>query len=119
MHELSPTVVLFAHFQSLCQTLQWLKHTRATSHEPRATLQWQKRRARVLLASQKARWELLQNNNAGFTVSESCTLGWLNVILRHLWPTLIEKEVAEATTKQIQVSAIDTADTTSATSKYD
>ena len=66
-------------------------------------LQWQKRRARVLLASQKARWELLESNNAGFTVSESCTLGWLNVILRHVWPTLIEKEVAEATTKQIQV----------------
>lgn len=40
---------------------------------------------------------------AGFTVSESCTLGWLNVLLRHLWPTLIEKEVAEAVTKQIQV----------------
>lgn len=66
-------------------------------------LQWQKRRAKVLLASQKARWQMLEKGNAGFTVSESCTLGWLNVILRHLWPTLIEKEVAEATTKQIQV----------------
>lgn len=68
--------------------------------------QWQKRRARVLLASQKARWELLESNNAGFTVSESCTLGWLNVVLRHLWPTVIEKEVAEATTKQIQVRGV-------------
>jgi hypothetical protein len=63
----------------------------------------------VLLASQKTRWELLHGNNAGFTVSESCTLGWLNVILRHLWPTLIEKEVAEATTKQIQVCDAETA----------
>jgi len=57
----------------------------------------------VLLASQKARWEMLGAAAAGFTVSESCTLGWLNVLLRHLWPTLIEKEVAEAVTKQIQV----------------
>ncbi len=57
----------------------------------------------MLLASQRARWELLSGANGGFTVSESCTLGWLNVLLRHLWPTLIEKEVAEAVTKQIQV----------------
>ena len=63
----------------------------------------------MLLASQRARWELLESNNAGFTVSESCTLGWLNVILRHLWPTVIEKEVAEATTKQIQARDLATA----------
>ena len=61
----------------------------------------------MLLASQKARWELLESNNTGFTVSESCTLGWLNVILRHLWPTVIEKEVAEATTKQIQARGLE------------
>lgn len=60
----------------------------------------------MLLASQKARWDLLESHNAGFTVSESCTLGWLNVILRHLWPTVIEKEVAEATTKQIQARGL-------------
>lgn len=60
----------------------------------------------MLLASQKARWELLESNNTGFTVSESCTLGWLNVVLRHLWPTVIEKEVAEATTKQIQARGL-------------
>jgi hypothetical protein len=83
-------------------------HSRAC-HDGPCRPQWQRRRARVLLASQKARWELLESNNAGFTVSESCTLGWLNVILRHLWPTVIEKEVAEATTKQIQARGLRTA----------
>ncbi len=67
------------------------------------TARWQKRRGQVQLASQKARWEGLAQSAAGFTVSESMTLGWLNVILRHVWPTLLEKEVAEAVTKQIQV----------------
>ena len=67
------------------------------------TARWQKRRGQVQLASQKARWEGLAQSAAGFTVSESMTLGWLNVILRHVWPTILEKEVAEAVTKQIQV----------------
>lgn len=67
------------------------------------TARWQKRRGQVQLASQKARWEGLAQSAAGFTVSESMTLGWLNVILRHVWPTLLEKEIAEAVTKEIQV----------------
>jgi hypothetical protein len=57
----------------------------------------------VLLASQRARWEHEQSTLAQFTVSESFTLGWLNVMLRHLWPTVIEKEVAEVAAANIRV----------------
>lgn len=31
------------------------------------------------------------------------TLGWLNVLLRHMWPTLLEKEISEAVSRQIRV----------------
>lgn len=69
------------------------------------TVRFQKRRSQVLLASQKARWDGLAQAATGFTVSESMTLGWLNVLLRHVWPTLLEKEIAEAVTKQIEVGS--------------
>ena len=65
--------------------------------------QWYRRQQRVLLASQRARWEHEQATLAQFTVSESFTLGWLNVLLRHLWPTVIEKEVAEVAAANIRV----------------
>ena len=50
----------------------------------------------------RVRWELLQEPKSQFTVSESFTLGWLNVLLRHLWPTIIEKEAAEIAAKNIK-----------------
>ena len=68
--------------------------------------QWYRRQQRVLLASQRARWEHEQATLAQFTVSESFTLGWLNVLLRHLWPTVIEKEVAEVAAANIRVSTV-------------
>lgn len=65
--------------------------------------QWHRRRQKVALASQRARWELLQASTAQFTVSECFTLGWFNVMLRHLWPTVLEKEVADSAAKNIKV----------------
>ena len=66
-------------------------------------MQWYRRQQHVLLASQRARWEHEQATLAHFTVSESFTLGWLNVLLRHLWPTVIEQEVAEVAAANIRV----------------
>ena len=68
--------------------------------------QWARRRQKVALASQRARWEFLQAAAAQFSVSESFTLGWLNVMLRHLWPTVIEKEAAESAAKNIKVPLV-------------
>lgn len=72
----------------------------------RPVLQWHRRRQKVALVSQRARWELLQASTAQFTVSESFTLGWFNVMLRHLWPTVLEKEVADSAAKNIKVPAV-------------
>jgi len=66
--------------------------------------QWYRRQQQVLLASQRARWEHEQATLAHFTVSESFTLGWFNVLLRHLWPTVIEQEVAGVAAANIRVS---------------
>lgn len=68
--------------------------------------QWHRRRQKVALDSQRARWELLQASAAQFTVSESFTLGWFNVLLRHLWPTVLEKEVADSAAKNIKVPLV-------------
>ena len=69
---------------------------------PCLALQWARRRQAVALGSQRARWEMHRKANAHFTVSESFTLGWLNVLLRHLWPTIIEKEASEVAAKNIK-----------------
>ena len=79
------------------------EHTASCTSSLPLEAQWYRRQQRVLLASQRARWEHEQATLAQFTVSESFTLGWLNVMLRHLWPTVIEKEVAEVAAANIRV----------------
>ena len=60
-------------------------------------------RLKTALQEQRSRWDLLAQAEQNFTVAESFTLGWLNVLLRHLWPTLIEKEVSDSVTKELRV----------------
>lgn len=55
------------------------------------------------LNSANGRWQLKNASDAQFTVSESFTLGWFNILLRHLWPTVLEKELSETATKIIKV----------------
>lgn len=61
-------------------------------------------RYKAELANQQARWQQISDNQQQFTVAESFTLGWLNVILRHMWPTVLEKEVCDKATVQLKVS---------------
>jgi hypothetical protein len=70
----------------------------------RSCVQAQARRTKTQLASARARWEALYVSEAQFTISESFTLGWLNVLLRHLWPTILEKEFAELASRSIRAS---------------
>ena len=60
-------------------------------------------RLKTALQEQRSRWDLLAQAEQNFTVAESFTLGWFNVLLRHLWPTLIEKEVSDSVTKELRV----------------
>lgn len=62
-------------------------------------------RLKTALREQRSRWDLLAQAEQNFTVAESFTLGWFNVLLRHLWPTLIEKEVSDSVTKELRVRA--------------
>lgn len=55
------------------------------------------------LAHQRARWQQVLDSQQQFTVAESFTLGWLNVLLRHLWPTVLEKEVSDKATQSLKV----------------
>ena len=63
-----------------------------------------KARYKTELANQRARWPQISDNQQQFTVAESFTLGWLNVILRHLWPTVLEKELCDKATVHLKVS---------------
>lgn len=63
-----------------------------------------KARYKAELANQRARWQQIADNQQQFTVAESFTLGWLNVILRHLWPTVLEKELCDKATVVLKVS---------------
>ena len=64
-----------------------------------------KARYKTELANQRARWQQISDNQQQFTVAESFTLGWLNVILRHLWPTVLEKEICDKATVHLKVRA--------------
>lgn len=55
------------------------------------------------LAHQRARWQQVLDSQQQFTVAESFTLGWLNVLLRHLWPTVLEKEISDKATEALKV----------------
>ena len=61
------------------------------------------KRYKAQLGSQRARWDSWAQTVQQFTVAESFTLGWLNVMLRHLWPTIMEKELSEKLGIQLQV----------------
>ncbi|KAK9808686.1 hypothetical protein WJX72_001889 [[Myrmecia] bisecta] len=56
-------------------------------------------RAKTAMRSAAARWDALRDAEAQFSISESFTLGWFNVFLRQLWPTLLEKQISETATK--------------------
>lgn len=58
------------------------------------------------LAHQRARWQQVLDSQQQFTVAESFTLGWLNVLLRHLWPTVLEKEVSDKATESLKVCSL-------------
>ena len=58
------------------------------------------------LANQRARWQQVLDSQQQFTVAESFTLGWFNVLLRHLWPTVLEKEMSDKATVVLKVSSI-------------
>lgn len=63
-------------------------------------------RFKAELANQRARWQQVSDNQQQFTVAESFTLGWLNVLLRHLWPTVLEKEVCDKATVVLKVCKV-------------
>ena len=58
------------------------------------------------LAHQRARWQQVLDSQQQFTVAESFTLGWLNVLLRHLWPTVLEKQVSDKATESLKVCIV-------------
>lgn len=62
-----------------------------------------KARYKTELAHQRARWQQVLDSQQQFTVAESFTLGWLNVLLRHLWPTVLEKEISDKATEELKV----------------
>ena len=63
-----------------------------------------KARYKAQLAHQRARWQQVLDSQQQFTVAESFTLGWFNVLFRHLWPTVLEKELSDKATVQLKVS---------------
>ena len=63
-----------------------------------------KARYKAQLAHQRARWQQVLDSQQQFTVAESFTLGWFNVLSRHLWPTVLEKELSDKATVQLKVS---------------
>ncbi len=62
-----------------------------------------KARYKAQLAHQRARWQQVLDSQQQFTVAESFTLGWFNVLLRHLWPTVLEKEISDKATVVLKV----------------
>lgn len=62
-----------------------------------------KARYKAELAHQRARWQQVLDSQQQFTVAESFTLGWFNVLLRHLWPTVLEKEMSDKATVVLKV----------------
>ena len=64
-----------------------------------------KTRYKAELANQRARWQQVLDSQQQFTVAESFTLGWFNVLLRHLWPTVLEKEMSDKATVVLKVSS--------------
>jgi hypothetical protein len=65
-----------------------------------------KTRHKAELANQRARWQQVLDSQQQFTVAESFTLGWFNVLLRHLWPTVLEKEMSDKATVVLKVSML-------------
>ena len=65
-----------------------------------------KARYKTELAHQRARWQQVLDSQQQFTVAESFTLGWLNVLLRHLWPTVLEKEISDKATESLRVYSL-------------
>lgn len=65
-----------------------------------------KARYKTELAHQRARWQQVLDSQQQFTVAESFTLGWLNVLLRHLWPTVLEKEISDKATDSLRVYSL-------------
>ncbi|KAL3130535.1 hypothetical protein ABBQ38_008347 [Trebouxia sp. C0009 RCD-2024] len=61
-----------------------------------------KARYKTESAHQRARWQQVLDSQQQFTVAESFTLGWLNVLLRHLWPTVLEKEISDKATDSLR-----------------
>lgn len=62
-----------------------------------------KARYKAELAHQRARWQQVLDSQQQYTVAESFTLGWFNVLLRHLWPTVLEKEISDKATVVLRV----------------
>ncbi len=60
------------------------------------------KRAAVQAASSKARMQALHDGAQQYSVSESFTAGWVNVLLRQLWPTVIEAKGSEVAKKGLQ-----------------
>lgn len=65
-------------------------------------LQMAKKRAEVQAASSKARMQALHDGQQQYSVSESFTAGWINVLLRQLWPTVIEAKGSALAKKGLQ-----------------
>lgn len=65
-----------------------------------------KARYKTELAHQRARWQQVSDSQQQFTVAESFTLGWFNVLLRHLWPTVLEKEMSDKATVVLKVNML-------------
>eukprot|EP00891_Asterochloris_glomerata_P008363 jgi/Astpho2/8363/Aster-01428 len=95
------TLLLLLH---LAQSISWTQISVLL-----AVIWWMRsvhsNRLKTALREQRSRWDLLAQAEQNFTVAESFTLGWFNVLLRHLWPTLIEKEVSDSVTKELRVRA--------------
>ena len=72
------------------------------SAEVSGSLQMSKKRAEVQAASSMARMQALHDGQQQFSVSESFTAGWVNVILRQLWPTVIEAKGSALAKKGLQ-----------------
>jgi len=80
---------------ALCAWLAWLA----------SWLTWQVagRRHDVQLRTAQARWESAVANRAPETVCESFTTGWLNMLLWHMWPMFLEKEVSALFARRIAI----------------